>query len=87
MGAPKGNQNAARPHRLFENQLRAAVAKEDYKALRLIAEKAVAKAKAGEPWAVQFVAERLDGKVKQVIVGDEDEPLMVKIVQRLVIGE
>lgn len=44
--------------------------------LRVIAERAVAAAMTGESWAVQFVADRLDGKARQeteVNVSDKRE--------------
>jgi len=78
MAAPKGNQFAAKS-RMFENQLKAAFAKDDYAALRRIAEKSIQLAEAGEPWAVQFIADRLDGKPKQQteITGEGGSPLRV----------
>lgn len=45
--------------------------------LRMIADRLVAEAMAGESWAIQQVSDRLDGKAAQAIVGDDDGPLTV----------
>jgi hypothetical protein len=45
--------------------------------LRQIADKLVAQALDGESWAIQQVADRIDGKPPQAIVGEEDGPLTV----------
>ena len=74
-GAPKGNRNAANK-RQFECALNAALNK-DRGALVEIASTLVDRAKAGESWAIQMVADRLDGKPKQQheLTGKDDEPI------------
>lgn len=42
--------------------------------LRGVAEKLVTLALNGEEWAIKEVADRIDGKVAQSVVGDEDGP-------------
>lgn len=80
-GAPQGNQNAKKAKE-FEGALRRALAKDDWKRLNEGCEKASDAFANGEPWAIQFVADRLDGKVKQQIeaTGVDDGPLLIKIV-------
>ena len=49
--------------------------KSDIPRLRKIAEKAIQAAENGEPWAINHIADRLDGKPAQAIIGgQEDEP-------------
>lgn len=66
MGAPAGNQNAAKS-RLFEGALKRAIAQDDGKRLRAAAEQLLNKAAEGEPWAIQHLADRLDGKPGQSV--------------------
>jgi hypothetical protein len=64
MGAPTGNFNAAND-RSFISALNRAIAQDDGVRLRMIAEKLLDKASAGELMAINMVADRLDGKPKQ----------------------
>lgn len=65
-GAPFGNQNA-RKGKIVEDGIRKALAREDWKRFNQGCD-AVAEAWAkGEPWAVQFVADRVDGRVSQPV--------------------
>jgi uncharacterized lipoprotein YmbA len=65
-GAPLGNKNAshAKP---FLNALERAIAQEDAKRLRAAAEKLLDMAAEGVPWALEFLVERLDGRVAQSV--------------------
>lgn len=64
-----GNPGGRATERAYQNALRAAVnaecPKEKRRKLVLIAEKAASLAVKGEPWAINHVAERLDGKAAQ----------------------
>ena len=51
-----------------------AAAGEDQKALRVIAAKMIAIAQAGDMQAIKEIGDRIDGKVPQALVGDDDEP-------------
>ena len=62
-GNPAGNQKA----KPFYDALNRAIAQDDAKRLRAAAEKLLDLAASGEPWAVQHLADRLDGKPKQQI--------------------
>jgi hypothetical protein len=64
MGAPVGNNNAAKA-KVVADAIRKALAAEDWKRLRAGSEKVAEAYAAGEPWAVQFVADRMDGKPTQ----------------------
>ena len=84
MGAPLGNQNAIKAKR-FQQAIDRALAKkskaEGVQALDAIAEKIVTAAMAGpsyakgDPWlaTVTQLADRLDGRPAQMIVGPGDE--------------
>jgi hypothetical protein len=77
---PKGNRNAARA-KIFRHALIAVLDKyEDAdkkivagKALEAVATTLVKAAIAGEPWAVQELANRTDGKPPQAIVGEDED--------------
>ena len=73
-GAPVGNTNAKKAKE-FEGALRRALARDDWKRLNQGCEKVSDAFANGEPWAAQFVADRLDGKPAQTIAGDPDNPL------------
>jgi len=56
----------------FLSALNRAIAQDDGKKLRAAAEKLMAKAAEGEPWAINMLADRLDGKPAQsVSLGNE----------------
>ncbi len=67
MGAPIGNKNAAKAKE-FEGALRRALLQYEKngckrgEALRAVADKLVESALDGEAWAIQAIADRLDGK-------------------------
>mgnify|MGYP003338289935 CR=1 FL=1 len=63
-GAPLGNDNH-RKGKPFQDALRRAMAQNPQK-LRNAAEKVLDLAEEGEPWAVNFLADRTDGKAVQV---------------------
>jgi hypothetical protein len=83
MAAPLGNQNA-RKAKDWEKALRRVLAQYESEkvprgeALSKIAEACVVQAMAGDKDARAEIANRIDGKVPQAIVGDDDEaPLRV----------
>lgn len=80
-GAPIGNQNAVKG-KMFEHALKMTLAKRP-SALMNIANKLVDEAEAGEQWAVNMVADRLDGKSKQAIVGGDDDDNPLRFVARI----
>jgi hypothetical protein len=62
--------------KLFRDALRMeiAAAGEDRKALRKVAKALMHKAEAGDVQAIRELADRLDGKVPQAVVGDDEHP-------------
>ena len=79
-GAPKGNQNAkGRKQKLFDDALRRAIAQDDKDRLRRAAESLLEQAAAGEQWAIREIADRLDGKPKQAVVGGDEDDNPIRI--------
>ncbi len=64
MGAPIGNQNAAKS-RVFEQTMKRACVQEDWKRVRQGVEKLLTLASEGERWALEMVRDTLDGKPVQ----------------------
>lgn len=84
MAAPLGNTNGAKKQRLLADCLKRELTQNPEDILA-IATKLIESAKAGESWAMQLIHDRVDGKLPQPIVGDDDEPpLMVRGVLELV---
>lgn len=94
MAAPAGNQNA-RKAKDWENALRRVLAQYENveakinrgEALAKIAEVCVEQAMAGDKDARGEIANRLDGKVPQALIGgDEDDPeIRIGIVERAIV--
>jgi hypothetical protein len=72
MGAPIGNQNAAKS-RVFSDALRRAIAQDDGARIRKAAETMLDLAASGEPWAVKEVFDRLEGKPAQALLMSGDD--------------
>jgi len=70
-GRPKAEKS-------FKAALDKAIA-QDPKALRRAADKLLLLASDGEAWAIKELADRLDGKPAQTLVGDKDQPITVVI--------
>ena len=84
----KANPNGARKSRQFYNMLNVALSdeKKNPRALRKIADKLIAEAQKGEAWAIKELADRLDGKPAQMIVGDEEQPLtLIGKIERVIV--
>jgi hypothetical protein len=60
-----GNPHGVVKQKQFLAALERVIAQDSAKGLRDIAEKVYALARAGEEWAIQFLADRLDGKPTQ----------------------
>lgn len=75
-----GNPAGGAKSRRFYAALDRAIIQEDSKRLRAAAEKLLDLASVGEPWAVQMLADRLDGKAAQQLqlAGHDGEALVVK---------
>ena len=82
MGAPVGNQNAAKS-RVFSDAIRRAIAQDDGQRIRAAAEKLLDLAASGEAWAVKELFDRLEGKAAQQLqlTGAEGGPVQVAKVE------
>ena len=78
MGAPVGNQNAAKS-RAFYGALSRAIAQDDGQRLRDAAEKLLSLAAQGEGWAIKELGDRLDGKAHQSISGPDGASIPLSI--------
>lgn len=87
MAAPAGNQNAARKNRMLTDALKRELT-QNPEDVRAIARKLIESAKAGESWAQSLIHDRVDGKVPQPVVGDDDEPAisMVARIERAIVN-
>lgn len=75
-----GNANSGRKQeKPFRDALRIelAAAELDQRGLRLIAKKLIEAAEEGKMDAIKELADRMDGKSPQAIVGDEENPLEI----------
>lgn len=63
-GAPVGNQNASK-EKLVTNCIRRAIVQDDSKKLREGVDKLMDAFASGEPWAIEQVINRLEGKPHQ----------------------
>lgn len=86
MARPVGSPNKDKP---FRDALRIAIAAADDnpRQLRKLAEKLYDKAEEGDVQAIREVADRLDGKVAQAIIGgdDDDNPVQLALIERRII--
>ncbi len=80
MAAAIGNQYAAKA-KLVTDAIRKAIVQEDGKRLRQGVDKLLDAFASGEPWAIEQVMNRLEGKPAQgvVVSGDEDAPIRAKV--------
>jgi len=65
------NPTGAKPDKLIRDALKAAIRQEPTK-LKRMAEKVLDMAVDGDMQAVNFIADRVDGKAVQAIVGDDE---------------
>ncbi len=76
MAGNNGVHRGPQKDKPFRDALRAqiAAAGEDFKLLRKVAQAHLDKALEGDMAAIRELADRLDGKVPQALVGDDDHP-------------
>lgn len=86
MANPRGQQR----DKPFRDALRMeiAAAGEDHKALRRVARALIDKAADGDVPAIKEIADRLDGKPAQAIVGgdEDDAPVRLETIRRIIVG-
>lgn len=78
MGAPAGNTNARKAKRMMADCLKRELIQNPEDMLTIV-RKTIEDAKQGDAQARTLVFERVDGKLPQPIVGDDDEdPISIK---------
>lgn len=76
-----GNPGGRQKDKPFRDALRMELADADGKALRRIAASLIDAAEAGNTLAIREIADRIDGKVPQAVVGDDEhDPIRVESV-------
>jgi hypothetical protein len=80
MGRPKGSPNRDKIYRQAL-MMELAAAGDNLAAAREIAKVHIARCKAGDMAAIKEFADRIDGKVPQAIVGDDEEAPIRHVVQ------
>lgn len=77
-----GNPEGSKDRAAFVRTLNRAIAQDDGKRLRASIEKLLDLAAAGEKWAVEMLADRLDGKPPQSIThgNDPENPIHTNVV-------
>lgn len=81
-GAPLGNKNNVK-NKPFADAIQRAIAQDDGKRLRAIAEALLTKAAGGNIMAIKELADRTDGKAIQQmqLSGDAESPLTINIIR------
>ena len=86
MAAPLGNKNGEKKNRIVGDTLRR-VAAQNPKKLRAACEALLDKAVDGDITAFAQFRDTLDGKPAQMIIGDDENPLIVKTIERVIVRE
>ena len=77
-GAPVGNQNGRKRNRMLTDALRRELVQSPDDAVA-VARKLIESAKLGEAWAQSLIFDRVDGKVPQPVVGDDEhDPISLR---------
>jgi hypothetical protein len=74
MAATDTKPRGGKPDKHVRDALIAAARQNDFASLKRMAEKVLEKAMEGDMQAVTFIADRIDGKAVQPIVGDDEHP-------------
>jgi len=81
-----GNPEGPGKHKRFQAALERAILQDNGKRMRMTAEILLTYAAKGEPWAVQMLADRTDGKAAQQLIhsNDPDNPLFTEVARKVV---
>lgn len=82
-GGQPGNQNARKRNRLLTDTLRRELTQKPEDALAIVL-KLIEDAKAGDSAARALLFDRVDGKVPQPVVGDDDEAPLKTLTEILI---
>ena len=74
MANPRGQQRDKPFRDALRLEIAAAQDADDYRSLRTIARRLLGEAAGGDVAAIREIADRIDGKVPQAVVGDDDHP-------------
>ena len=89
MPAPLGNSNAVKANREWANAIRRAVARREKDgkpgSLNDLADVLIDKALEGDSSAIKEFGDRHDGKPAQTIIGDDENPLSVQLIERIIV--
>lgn len=80
-----GNPKGGAREKVFLKHLMMAITQDDAKRVRQAADQLLSQAAAGEQWAIQMLAERLDGKASQAITGDDGGPILFEKIKRVIV--
>lgn len=80
-----GNEKGLRRNQPFFDALNRAIKQDDGVRLRQCAEQLLTLAAAGEQWATEMLAERLDGKVATRVENADGEPFAIEVVRRVLV--
>ena len=77
-----GNPSGRQTEKQWRTNLDRAILQDDAKRLRKAAEKVLDLAAAGEEWAINHLADRLDGRPAQAVTvaGDPEAPFVLQVV-------
>lgn len=80
-----GNPSGSRGDAIIRQQLMRACVQEDFRRVRAGIEKVLDMCAAGDPWAIGFVADRLDGKPRQAteVSGPDGGSIQVVVPQTI----
>jgi hypothetical protein len=81
-----GNPTGRPVNKPFLDALNRAIAQDDAKKLRAVAEKLLEKAADGQRWAIRELADRLDGKAHQSIGGPEGGAVLA-VIERVIVND
>lgn len=82
-----GTSEGAKSRHLFANELRKALVQDDYTKLRQGIQALMDKAAEGEIKALEFIADRTDGKAMQSVElsGEEGGPVAFEMIRRVIV--
>ncbi len=89
MANPRGQQRDKPFRDALRMEIAAAQGDEDFRSLRKIARGLLQAASEAKVDAIREIADRLDGKVAQAVIGgdDDDAPIKLETITRVIVGK